>query len=154
MARGETSRPLDGGALQLGVFICWEAFFPQHVRALSRAGADLLVNMSNDEAAFGPLRRAYSIPLPHLVLRAIENRRFVVRSANVGASLFIAPTGEIVATSLPAATGIVQALVTPLQEQTYFTEYGFQIARAALLCWLAWTLWLVVRLGRRPDVRL
>jgi apolipoprotein N-acyltransferase len=153
MARGASSRPLDGGALQLGVFICWEAFFPRHVRAVSRAGADLLVNISNDEAAFGPLRRAYSIPLPHLVLRAIENRRFVVRSANVGASLFIAPTGDIVATSLPATTGIVQALVTPLQEQTYFTEHGFQIARGALLLWLGWTLWLAVRLGRRPEVR-
>jgi len=153
MARGESSRPLDGGMLQLGVFICWEAFFPQHVRALSRAGADLLVNMSNDEAAFGPLQLAYSIPLPHLVLRAIENRRFVVRSANVGSSLFIAPTGEIVSTSLPATTGIVQELVTPLREQTYFTEHGFQVARGMLLVWLAWSLWMVVRLGRRTEMR-
>jgi apolipoprotein N-acyltransferase len=153
MAPGESSRPLDGGALELGVFICWEAFFPQHVRALTRAGAELLVNMSNDEAAFGPLQPAYSIPMPHLVLRAIENRRFVVRSANGGSSLFIAPTGEILMASVPATTGIVQGLVTPLREQTYFTAHGFQVARGALVSWLVWSVWVLWRLARRPVVR-
>ncbi len=153
MAPGDSSGPLDAGALQLGVFICWEAFFPQHVRALTHAGAELLVNMSNDEAAFGPLQRAYSIPMPHLVLRAIENRRFVVRSANVGSSLFISPAGNVVVASEPATTGMVQALVTPLQEQTWFTLHGFQLARAAFMLWLVWGVWLVWRLARRPVAR-
>ena len=40
--------PVPGGGMSLGVFICYESIFPGIPRALALAGADLLVNTTND----------------------------------------------------------------------------------------------------------
>ena len=60
-------------------------------------GADLLVNLTND-AWFGKT----SAPYHHLsmaVMRAVENRRPLLRAANTGFSAVIQPQGKIVAMS-------------------------------------------------------
>lgn len=86
----------DPGRLRrvaLAPFICFEAVFPEHVRALVARGATLLVNLS-DDSWFG--RSAE--PEQHLaqtVFRAIESRRDLVRATGSGISAFIAATGEL-----------------------------------------------------------
>ena len=77
----------------LGSFICFEATFPEHVRALVARGATLLVNLS-DDSWFGRTAE----PEQHLsqaVFRAIESRRDLVRATGSGISALIAATGEI-----------------------------------------------------------
>ncbi|NMC70553.1 MAG: apolipoprotein N-acyltransferase [Myxococcales bacterium] len=77
----------------LGTFICFEATFPEHVRALVARGANLLVNLS-DDSWFGDTAE----PEQHLaqaVFRAIESRRDLVRAAGSGVSAFVTATGEI-----------------------------------------------------------
>jgi apolipoprotein N-acyltransferase len=77
----------------VGAFICYEAVFPELVRGFTAAGAQLLVNVTND-AWFGhtaaPLQH-----FQHVVLRAVENRRWIVRVANSGISAIIDPLGEV-----------------------------------------------------------
>ncbi|MBN1771044.1 MAG: apolipoprotein N-acyltransferase [Deltaproteobacteria bacterium] len=78
----------------LASFICFEATFPEHVRALVARGATLLVNLS-DDSWFG----ATAEPEQHLaqaVFRAVESRRDLVRATGSGVSAFVTATGEVV----------------------------------------------------------
>lgn len=78
---------------RLGVLICYEGIFPEIGRAYKKAGADLLVNITND----GWYGRS-SAPWQHLsmaVFRAVENRMYLVRAANTGISAIVSPTGKI-----------------------------------------------------------
>ncbi|NJB66737.1 apolipoprotein N-acyltransferase [Desulfobaculum xiamenense] len=90
---GTSTVPLPAGTMDLGVLICYETIFPELAQARVDAGANLLVNISND-AWFGDS----SAPLQHLhmsVLRAVEQGRWLVRGTNTGISAIIDPLGEI-----------------------------------------------------------
>lgn len=96
---GTSLEPVDieiGGVKHpVSVLICYEDILPGFTnRAVSHANPELLVNMTND-AWFGDTTE----PWQHLALakfRAIEHRRFLVRSTNSGVSAIIDPTGAIV----------------------------------------------------------
>ena len=75
------------------VLICFEDIFPGLVRQFVKRGVDFMVNITND-AWFGKSCSAYQ-HAANSVFRAIENRRFFVRSANTGLSCFIDKTGRI-----------------------------------------------------------
>jgi apolipoprotein N-acyltransferase len=84
----------DGPLGRYGALICYELVFPSLPRALRRAGADVLVVLSNDAwlgASAGPSQH-----FAHAVLRAVENRMTVVRSANSGISGIVDPLGRVV----------------------------------------------------------
>jgi len=89
--------PLDikGTERKVSVLICYEDILPGFTnRAVAHAEPELLVNMTND-AWFGDTTE----PWQHLALakfRAIEHRRYLVRSTNSGVSAVIDPNGAIV----------------------------------------------------------
>jgi apolipoprotein N-acyltransferase len=78
---------------KFGVLVCYESIFPGESREYRNDGADFLINITND-AWFGHSNAPYE-HYSHLVLRAIENRTAVVRSANTGISGWIDPLGRI-----------------------------------------------------------
>ena len=122
---------LDSGH-KFGVVICYEVLFPNFVRRLAREGAEFLVNITNDEAAFGNIRAAYNLPLPHVVYRAVETRRFLVRCANWGKSLVVSPQGKIIQSSRVGSTGVLSSNILPMYDQTFLTRYGFIFAKGLL----------------------
>ena len=76
-----------------GVLICYEGIFPGLTRRFVAAGADFMVNVTND-AWFGRT----SAPYQHLAMaavRAIENRVPLVRVANTGFSAMVDADGTI-----------------------------------------------------------
>jgi apolipoprotein N-acyltransferase len=90
--RGTSAIPFTFAFGKVGVLICYESIFPQQSRAFRRAGADLIVNITND-AWFGRSLAPYQHEA-HLHLRAIENRVGIVRAANTGISEYIDPLGR------------------------------------------------------------
>ena len=67
--------------------------------------------------------------LSYARLRAIENRRSIVRSANTGISAVINAKGEII-NKLPYDTrGLLKAKFAPANKITFYTQYGNYIAR-------------------------
>jgi len=78
---------------RFAVLICFESTFPRLVRSFVRDGARVLVNVTND-VWYGRT----SMPFQHAsmaVMRSIENRRSVARSANSGVSLVSDPHGRV-----------------------------------------------------------
>jgi apolipoprotein N-acyltransferase len=84
--------PMPGG-YTFGLFICYEAIYPGEVRHFAANGADLLVNISND-GWFG--RSAAAEQHLHMArVRAVENRRWLIRSTNNGFTVSVDPYGRI-----------------------------------------------------------
>lgn len=97
--RGTSVQPLPVGAYRLSADICYEDILPGHIRTLMRAldpaGAppNAMVNLTND-SWYGPAE-----PPIHLALatfRAVEHRRWLVRSTATGISAFVDASGRLV----------------------------------------------------------
>lgn len=112
-----------GGETRAGVFICFESAFPSIARRFTDAGADVLINISNDGyLGETPVLRQH---LANAVFRAVENRREVLRVTNTGISARITPRGEV-----SDATGSFQPAVRtwPVARasggKTFYTRHG------------------------------
>lgn len=131
---GEKVVPLRFPKAKVGVLICFESIFPELARTMTRNGAQLLVNLTND-AWYGMT----SAPYQHFsmaVFRAIENRRPLVRAANTGFSAFISAQGKILQMSdLFSETALGQDLHLGNTSLTLYSRYGdfFPLALLALV---------------------
>lgn len=99
---------LPSGA-RVGVLICYEDFQPSCAARLAAMGASVLVAQSNDSWFDGS-----DLPEQHLrtaVLRAVENRRAVLRASLSGVSALIAPSGRVLER---VEAGRAGALAAPL----------------------------------------
>lgn len=114
------------------VYICYEAIFPNEVRRFVLNGAQLLVNVS-DDGWFG----GSSAPAQHFAMarvRAVENRRWLLRDTNNGITVSVDPYGRIVA-RLPSDTrGELDAPYAFRSDLTLYTRWGDWLP---LLCVLA-----------------
>lgn len=90
---GTSIEPLNVADHRVATIICYEDLSPGFVnRMFQHKNSELLVNITND-AWFGDTIEPYQ----HLALsklRAVEQRRFFVRSTNSGVSAFIDPVGR------------------------------------------------------------
>jgi len=115
--------PLKLDGYKSGVLICYEAIFPVLSRGSVLAGAGLLVNITND-AWFGKT----SAPYQHLemtLLRAVENRVFLLRAANTGISAVIDPVGRVLKKTQLFTEDVLVADVSINNEmRTFYTIYG------------------------------
>jgi apolipoprotein N-acyltransferase len=119
-----------------GAFICYEAIFPGEVRRFTAGGAELLINISND----GWFGRS-SAPAQHLMMarvRAVENRRWLLRDTNNGFTVAVDPYGRVVA-RLPADTrGELDAPYSFRSDLTVYARFGD---------WFAWLCLIASMLG-------
>ncbi|HXR10638.1 MAG TPA: apolipoprotein N-acyltransferase, partial [Candidatus Acidoferrales bacterium] len=119
---------ISGGPFS--VYICYEAIFPNEVRRFTLAGAQLFINIS-DDGWFG----GAGAPGQHLAMarvRAVENRRWLLRDTNDGITVSVDPYGRIVA-RLPA--NIRGELDAP---------YAFRADLTPYARWGDWLPWLCV----------
>jgi apolipoprotein N-acyltransferase len=116
---------LKGTEHKVSVLICYEDILPGFTnRAVGHADPELIVNMTND-AWFGNTLE----PWQHLALakfRAVEHRRFLVRSTNSGVSAVIDPNGSIVEGTLstPFETEAHDAVIRWLRGSTVYEVIG------------------------------
>jgi apolipoprotein N-acyltransferase len=120
--------PVDGHLA--GAFICYEAIFPELVRGFAAAGADLLVNITND-AWYGQT----SAPHQHLAMaafRAVENGKYLVRAANTGITAVIDPRGRIIQRTPLFERTVLVADVPFVPGSTFYTRHGDVFAWSCL----------------------
>jgi len=141
---GKGYYPLGTNNHKFGVLICYEGIFPEASRMYKQGGADLLVNITND-AWFGET----SAPFQHLsmtVFRAVENRLFLVRSANTGISAIIDPTGRIIAQTELFTNTALRDTVKLINKKTVYSTYGDSFV---LICMISLICCFIISLRRR-----
>lgn len=128
---GKVEQPLVWQQAKAGVLICFESVFPELSRQWVLAGANMLVNLTND-AWYGRSSAPHH-SLAMAVLRAVETRRSLVRSANTGISAFVSPTGAITRQSELFVPWVATSEVVLCQELTIWARYGYLFAPVCLL---------------------
>ncbi|HLG31221.1 MAG TPA: apolipoprotein N-acyltransferase [Candidatus Brocadiales bacterium] len=85
----------DGNKYKFGVVICYEDTVAPLVREFKEAGADFILNITNDGWFCDSAELDQHLAI--MVFRAIENRIGMAQAANTGISAFVSPIGEIYA---------------------------------------------------------
>ena len=129
--------PAPAGA-RIGVMLCYEDMIPSAARSLVTGSANMLVSLINGAAFTEPLTLAQHRLLAQM--RAIECRRFLIRTAATGETCVISPVGRVTA-RLPLHAEDTLAIDVPLLESR--TLYGatgnlFPVCCAAGLAAAAW----------------
>jgi len=115
---------------KVGTMICYESVFGEFVSDFVRNGANLLFIITND-GWWGntPGHRQH---MDFSIIRAIETRRSIARSANTGISAFIDQRGDVYqATPYWEPTAIRQKLNTN-EKLTFYVKYGDYLSRISV----------------------
>jgi len=136
-SHGARTAPLDTRAGRAGILTCNESMLPEVAARRVADGATLLVNPSNDtwldDDQFSELLFAITS------VRAIEQRRYLVRASTSGPSGIIDPWGRVLRKSERAVRATVTGRVAERSERTVYARIGdgFALACVALSA-LAW----------------
>ncbi|MGH8630454.1 MAG: apolipoprotein N-acyltransferase, partial [Burkholderiales bacterium] len=120
--RGSERKLLPVGDHRIGLFICYESVFPGEVREFAAGGADVLMNISNDTWLDGT--RGPEQHLNMARMRAIENRRWLLRPTNTGITASIDPYGRMVAQAPRGERTALEAPYGFISETTFYTRHG------------------------------
>lgn len=120
----------DAG-LRIVPAICYESVFGEHVAAHVRNGGGFIAIMTND--AWWGDTPGYRQHLTFASIRAIENRRAIVRSANTGISCSVDQRGVVHGPSGWWETTATRHVVRTNTDRTFFTRHGDLIGRAAVI---------------------
>ena len=111
--------------------ICYESIFGEFVTDYVKKGASFFAIISND--AWWGETPGHRQLLSYTCLRAIENRRDIVRSANTGISAIINAKGEIIKKTDYNVKTVLKGNFASNSEITFYSKYGDYIARLAIL---------------------
>lgn len=117
-------------ALKLAPIICYESVYGEFVTEYSRNGATLFTIITND--AWWDKTEGHRQHLSYARLRAIENRRYIARSANTGISAIINAKGDIVSSLPYDSQGALKGDVVINNKLTFYAIAGDYIARIAM----------------------
>jgi len=112
----------NGDTAKFSNMICYESVIPGFVSSFAKKGAQFLTIITND-SWWGNTSGAYQHK-QYAVLRAIENRRWVVQCANGGISCIIDPLGRIHQQSKLYEKIIIFGKVGTRNELSFYTKYG------------------------------
>jgi apolipoprotein N-acyltransferase len=113
---------LSDGSRRYGSLVCYEAIFPEIAVARVRAGAEVLVNVTND-TWYGESPAAWQ-HLQAARMRAVETGRFILRAANSGITAIIAPDGSITQSAPWFTESIVQGEFNTSGITTPYVRWG------------------------------
>ncbi len=128
---------LNMGEFRIAVGICFESVFSSHARNFFKSGANIYVNITNDGWFLDTA--APRQHLIHSVIRAVENRTYVIRAANTGISAIISPSGRILKETELLETTVLSGRVGK-SSKTFYTKYGDVFLLVCFL-FMIYTLW-------------
>jgi len=129
---GAERRVLEHPRFCFATPICFEDAFPNDVRRFVLAGAEVILNLSNDYWSLTKVEaKQHAIAS---LFRAVENRRPLLRSTASGLTVFIDPAGRIIR-SIPyyREAQMVVDVELPGRGITAYTRFGDWFPWAALV---------------------
>lgn len=137
---------------ELASMICYESVFGEYVGEFVNEGADWICVITND----GWWKETYGHQQhnSYARLRAIENRRYVVRSANTGISSIINPLGEVEQFLPYAQKGVIDATIIKSSHISFYSKYGDYIGRLASFLAIIYLLQLILSYLKKDSTDL
>ncbi len=155
--KGEESIVFESDGIRFSTPICFEDVFGYLSADFVRNGADLIINMTNDNwsgTVVAEKQHAYMA-----VFRSIETRKSMVRGTNSGYTCMITPDGRLHDPMRPFWMGyhIYEVPVYEGGENTFYVEHtelfayiAIWVSIAALAAGSAWKIYLSIK-GRKND---
>lgn len=122
LSRGTERKVFRLNGHHFASFICYEAVFADEVRHFAQLGGEVFVNIS-DDGWYGDT----SAPWQHLNMvrmRAVENRRWILRATNNGVTASVDPYGTVRQSIPRHACAALLANFAFNDEQTFYTRHG------------------------------
>lgn len=110
--------------------ICYESIYGEFLTSYVRNGANIIGVITND--GWWGNTPGYKQHMNYARLRAIETRRWIVRSANTGISCFITPSGKVLQPQGWWKEAAIKMHVPVSNELSFYVRYGDLISKAAV----------------------
>ena len=139
MSAGSYRKVFMLGGHRYGIFICYESVFSDEVRQFAQLGGEIFVNIS-DDGWYGDS----SAPWQHLNMarmRAIENRRWILRDTNNGVTASIDPYGTVRQSIPRHQVDALPAQFGYSSEITFYTAHGDWLAELCAILSLVLIVW-------------
>lgn len=139
----------ENGPHRYGVFICYEDVFADEVRQFARHGAAVFINIS-DDGWYGDT----SAPWQHLNegrMRAIENRRWILRDTNTGITAVIDPYGRVRESIPRHAVDALPAQFAYRTDITFYTAHGDVFAWLCAILSIGVLAWCLLKASKTPS---
>ncbi len=113
---------------ELAPVVCYESIYGEWVAKQCRKGAEIICIITND--GWWKDTPGYKQHLSFASLRAIENRKSIVRSANTGTSCFINQRGDISQATSWWTEDAIRGTIKRNNNMTFYTKYGNILGRS------------------------
>jgi apolipoprotein N-acyltransferase len=131
-------------SLAISPAICYESIYGEVNGEFVRNGAEILGVITND--GWWGDSPGYKQHVSYARLRAIETRKWIVRSANTGISGFIDPQGEVIQESEWWVEDCLVGSVYPNSIITFYAEHGDYLGRIASFLSIMLLIFTIVRI--------
>ncbi len=136
-------------SFQVAPAICYESIYSDYLTGFTRRGATLICVITND--GWWGNTQGYKQHMQYARLRAIENRKWVARSANTGISCFIDPAGNIIQRLPWAQQGVIKQDITAYAGATFYSRHGDYLSRIFSIVAAGFFLLLLVKAAVKPS---
>jgi apolipoprotein N-acyltransferase len=130
--------------------ICYESVCGEYLAEMVAKGANVIAVITND--GWWGDTQGYQQHMSYASLRAIENRRSVVRSANTGISGFIDITGRVSKKLTWNKSGAIRSKVKLNDYLTFYTTHGDYLGRLASFLAIALMLFALVKSRSEKNI--
>jgi apolipoprotein N-acyltransferase len=134
LATDPVQKPFDAAeGFKIAPTICYESAYGEFITEFVRHGANAIFVITND--GWWGNTAGHRQHFLFSVLRAIETRRSVARSANTGTSAFINQRGDVSQATAYWVPAVIKETINTNNILTFYVRHGDFIARGAL--WVA-----------------
>lgn len=134
--KGDESILIETEIGKLGCGICFESIFPELISKNSVLGAEAIVILTNDSwlGKRIPLYQHHS----HSILRAVENKKYIINCTNTGISSVISANGKVIKKTDVNCSDTISADIYTNSNITFYAKYGDLIIIPAsfIILWL------------------
>lgn len=120
--QGDSSNILEINNVNFGSLVCFDSIFPELGRDSVKDGAEI-INVITNDSWYKDTKGVYQ-HAAFSQLCAIQNNRYIIRSANTGISMFIDSKGNIIDSIPPLVRGEITSTVNAISERTLYSYIG------------------------------
>jgi apolipoprotein N-acyltransferase len=120
----------SSNGIKYSAVVCYESIYGEFMAQFVRNGAELLFIITND--GWWGHTDGHRQHFSFAILRAIETRRCIARSANTGISGFVNQRGDIMQQTPYWQQAAISQTLLAQSELTFYTKHGDYLGRLAL----------------------